>query len=256
MSIFQAQRKDDLCHSISSDPTQLCFCNTSEHSCEEVTQSRSMYPGQQVVVSVVAIDQSSSAISTLTHTNICFDQNLTASETISYQTGSNCTSRNYSVTPKNRFNQLELYPSNRSEVTVHLMVNITFESCPFGFEQSNFTGECICDHRLWQYTNSCDIDRQAILRNASRTFWISISRNNGTFEGFIQHRYCSFDYCTRETKYINLNNPDKQCNFNHSGLLCVSAKKDFVLSWGAPNVSNAVTITWLCSFHLHWLVYF
>ena len=204
MSIFQAQRKDDLCHSISSDPTQLCFCNMSEHSCGEVTQSRSIYPGQQVVVSVVAIDQSGSAISTLIHTNIRFGQNLTVSETISYQTGSNCTSRNYSITPKNLFNQLELYPSSRSGNTIHLNVNITFESCPIGFEQSNSTGECICDRTLWQYTNSCSIDRQAILRNASRTFWIGVSHNNGTFEGFIHHSFCPFDYYTRKSKYINL----------------------------------------------------
>ena len=88
------------------------------------------------------------------------------------------------------------------------------------FEQSNFSGECICDHRIWQFTNSCDMDRQAILRNASRTFWIDVSYNNGSIEGFIHHRYCPLYYCTSESKYINLNNPEKQCNHNRSGILC------------------------------------
>ena len=146
---------------ISSYPTQLCFCNTSKWDCKETAQSRSIYPGQQVEFSVIAIDQSSSAIPALIHTTVCSGHILNMSETISYEIGENCTSRNYSVTPKKPFNKLELYPSNRSGDTVYLTMKITFESCPIGFEPSNFTDECICDHRLWQYTNSCDIDRHA-----------------------------------------------------------------------------------------------
>ena len=233
MSILHTGRKDDVDDSISSDPTQLCFCNKSEHSCGEVMQSRSIFPGQQVVVSVVAIDQSGLEIPTLIHATIYSGHNLTVSETISYETGSNCFSRNYTATPKSIFNQLELYPSNRSGDIIHLTVSIIFEACPIGFEQSNVTGECICDHRLWQYTNSCSINRQAVMRNASRTFWLGVSYNNGTFEGFIGHRYCPLDYCTKEGKHINLNNPDEQCNFNHSGLLCGKCKEGLSLVLGS-----------------------
>ena len=232
-SILHVGRKDGVGHSISSDPSQLCFCNTSELNCREVIQSRNIFPGQQVAVSVVAIDQSGLTIPTLVHTQIHSGHNLTVSEIISYETGGNCTSRNYSATPKNVFNQLELYPNNRSGNTIHLVVNITFESCPIGFEQSNFTGECICDHRLWQYTNSCDIDRQAILRNASRTFWLGVSYSNGTPEGYIHHRYCPLDYCTSESKHINLHNPDNQCNSNRSGLLCGKCKEGLSLVLGS-----------------------
>ena len=94
------------------DPTLICFCNKSEWNCKEATQSRSIYPGQQIEVSVVAIDQSNSAIPALIHTTVRSGHNLTVSETISYETGENCTSRNHSVTPKNLFNQLELYPQH------------------------------------------------------------------------------------------------------------------------------------------------
>ena len=166
------------------------------------------------------------------------------SETVSYETGSNCTSRNYTITPKNLFSQLELYPSNRSESTIHLTVNITFESCPIGFEQSNFTGECICDHRLWQYTNSCDIERQTILRNATRTFWIGASYMNGTLEGFIHRRYCPFDYtvprrANRSTATILTSNATPTI----LGCCVGSAKMDLVLCWAAPSVRSVVTIT-------------
>ena len=227
------KRNGDKGHSISSDPTRLCFCNKSKLNCTEATQSKSIYPGQQVEVSVVAIDQSGSTIPALIHTAVRSGDNLIMSETISYETGENCTSRNYSVTPKIPFNQLELHPSNKSGNTTHLIVNVTFEVCPIGFEQSNSTGECICDHRLWQYTNSCKIDRQAILRNSSSTFWLNISYNSGTPEGFIHHPFCPLDYCTTENKYINLRDPDKQCNVNRSGLLCGKCKEGLSLVLGS-----------------------
>ena len=219
-------------HSISSDPTQICFCIMSKLNCTETTQSRRIYPGQQVEVSVVAIDQSVSAIPALIHTTVRSSDNLTVSETISYETGENCTNRNYSVTPNNRFNQLEIYPSNRSGDTVYLTVNVTFESCPIGFEQSKITANCICDHRIWRYTNSCDINRQAIFRNRSSTFWLGVSYNNGTQE-LIHHLFCPLDYCTIESKYINLKNPDEQCSFNRSGLLCGKCKEGLSLVLGS-----------------------
>ena len=62
------QGHGDKGHSISSDPTQLCFCNMSKLNCTETTQSRRIYPGQQVEVSVVAIDQSGSTIPALIFT--------------------------------------------------------------------------------------------------------------------------------------------------------------------------------------------
>ena len=227
------KRHGDKSHSISSDPTQIFFCNKSKLKYTETTQSKSIYPGQQVEVSVVAIDQSHLPIPALIHTTVHSSNNLTVSETISYETSISCTSRNHSVTPKNLFNQLEIYPSNTSGDTMHLIVNITFESCPIGFEKSNFTGECICDHRIWLYTNSCDINRQAIFRGRSSTFWLGVLYNNGTPEGFIHHPFCPLDYCTTESKYINLRDPDKQCNVNRSGLLCGKCKEGLSLVLGS-----------------------
>ena len=230
MSILHVEKKDDMGYSISSDPTQLCFCDMTELSCGKITQSRSIYPGQQVVVSLVAVDQSGLAIPTFIHTKI-YSGNT--SETISYETEENCTSRNYSIIPRNLFNKLELHPSNISRSTIHLFVNITFKSCPIGFEQSKFTGECVCDHRLWQYTNSCDLDRRAILRNTTSKFWLSVSYNNEIPEGFIHNRYCPLDYCISESKHINLCNPDEQCNFNRSELLCGKCKEGLSLVLGS-----------------------
>ena len=229
MSILQENYR-----SISSDPTQLCFCNINEPNCSVVHLSRSIYPGQMVEFSVIAVDQLHSAIPTLIHVTIHSGHNI--SETISYEIEGKCTSR--SMLPNTFINQLELHPSNKSGITSHLFVNIIFEKCPIGFEAFNSTGNCICDHRLWQFTNSCDIDQQAVLRNASRTFWLGVSYNNGTPEGFIHHPFCPLDYCTSKRKYINLNNPDEQCKYNHSGLLCGKCKESLSLVLGSSQCTK------------------
>ena len=234
MSILQTEY--DKGHSISSNPTQLCFCNMTAVNCTAgVSQSRSIYPGQEVEISVVAVDQSGLLVPALIYTEFHSGYNLNRSETISYESGENCTSRKYPMTPQKSFNQLVLHPSNWSASTVHLTVNVIFKTCPIGFEPSNSTGECICDHRIseWPFTNSCSIDRQAILRNTNSTFWLNVSYNNGTPEGFIYHPYCSLDYCTSESKYFNLNNPDKQCDYNRSGLLCGKCKEGLSLILGS-----------------------
>ena len=77
------------------------------------------------------------------------------------------------------------------------------------------------------------IDRQAILRNSSCTFWLGVSYNSGTPEGFIHHLFCPLDYCISESKYIDLRDPDKQCNGNRSGLLCGKCKEGLSLVLGS-----------------------
>ena len=221
--------------SISSDPTQLCFCCRNGQNCTDTIQSKSIYPGQNIEVSVIAVDQSDLAIPTLVHVNVRSGKDHNQTEIITYKTERSCTSKNYSAPPTNIFNQLELYPNNRSGSTVQLIVNITFENCPIGFEQSNFSFECICDHRLWQFTNTCDIDTQSILRpgGAIRSFWLGVALNNGTPEGFIHQSYCPLDYCIREDKCINLKHLDDQCSFNRSGLLCGQCRRGLSLVLGS-----------------------
>ena len=140
------------------------------------------------------------------------------------------------------FNQLELYPSTRSGNTIHLIVNITFESCPIGFETLNSTGECICDHGLWQYTNTCNIDRQAILRNTSSTFWLNVSYNSGTPERFIHHPFCPLDYCMYQWEQLTWMTLTSNAMSTVLACCVENVKKVLVLSWAALNAKSAVTI--------------
>ena len=56
---------------------------------------------------------------------------------------------------------------------------------------------------------------------------MNASYDNGSFNGYITHPQCPLNYCTKKRKHIKLNNPDEQCDSNHSGLLCGSCKENF-----------------------------
>ena len=200
---------------ISSDPTQICFCSSNNTECAERTQQKSVFAGQRFDVSVLAVDQANMPIPAIFHVNLNYENR-------SYVTTSHCTIKEYSFTSANYTKQIMIYPSRVSGETEELAINITLEDCPPGFQLLNSSGICECDPRLLQYTDNCDINKQAILRtgHGAGNFWVGVSDKNGTYDGLILHGNCPLNYCTRSKKYIHLNDFSEQCEFNRIGLLC------------------------------------
>ena len=89
--------------------------------------------------------------------------------------------------------------------------------CPIGFVK--YTDRCECDHNLsFIGISTCDINQRAILRPANS--WITANTNNHSIHSYTFSKSCPFDYCLPHPSYVNLSNPDSQCQFNRSGLLC------------------------------------
>ena len=69
---------------------------------------------------------------------------------------------------------------------------------------------------------SCNIDSQTILRPASgRISGQIIAENYHTYEVSSQ---CPFNYCLPHFPHLNLSNPDSQCQFNRTCVLCGRCK--------------------------------
>ena len=219
---------------ISSDP-KLCFCTGGgSRKCKE-EKHISAFPGQKVNVSVIAVDQTGTPIPTAIHADLISDEkhNSKVCEAFLQEREGLCTNRSYTITSPNTTSKLLLYPTTVSGNPTPAVLHITFQSCPVGFEQSNFTNKCICDRRLQMFTNTCNIDSQTVLRTGEMSFWVNASYDNDTLEGYVTHPQCPLNYCTKERKHINLNNPDEHCNSNRSGLLCGSCKEGFSLILGS-----------------------
>ena len=50
--------------------------------------------------------------------------------------------------------------------------------------------------------------------------WINATFINGSPDGVLIHKHCPFDYCKADSFNLNLEDPDEQCAFHRSGILC------------------------------------
>ena len=98
-----------------------------------------------------------------------------------------------------------------------LTVTVDVHHCPPGFELAETRPICICAKRLQQFTNTCVVEKMTVLRAHDATFWVGYSTK---FKGLILHRDCPFNYCTLDEINLVVDDSDKQCNYDRSGLLC------------------------------------
>ena len=66
--------------------------------------------------------------------------------------------------------------------------------------------------------NKLQLDTQTI--NRQSLMWINATLTNGSQNGILVHDHCPFDYCKPESFDLDLEDPDEQCAFNRSGILC------------------------------------
>ena len=231
LHLFNSSIEDETKIAAISSDSVLCFCTEGGPHKLECDKEKTMnaFPGQKVNVSVIAVDQTDTPIQTAIHTNLISDEkhNSKVCEAFSQEREGLCTNRSYTITSPSTTSKLLLYPTAVSGSSTPTVLNITFQNCPIGFEKSNSTNKCICDHRLQIFNITCNIDSQTLLRTGEMSFWVNASYDDGSFKGYITHPQCPLNYCTKESKHINLNNSDEQCDSNHSGLLCGSCKENF-----------------------------
>ena len=174
---------------------------------------------------------------THTHTDIHCDLileeklNSRVCESFSEESEGSCTNRTYTIKSPRTSSKLLLYPTTVFGNPIPAVLNVTFQDCPIGFEQSNSTYDASV---ITDFTNTCDIETQTLLRigRLNGTFWVII---NGTLYRWLYPLLPVPSQLLhyKEKSYINLNNPDEQCDFNHSGLLCGRCKENFSLILGS-----------------------
>ena len=106
---------------------------------------------------------------------------------------------------------------------------IFFHSCPTGFTlTSEKPFKCDCNHQLQHLsTIKCHIQDQTISR--SGLIWVGSDGN----ETVITSQQCPLDYCKQEDINVTLDDPDTQCNYNHSGTLCGGCQAGLSLVLGS-----------------------
>ena len=142
-----------------------------------------------------------------------------------------CTELYYQVhsSATNKSGTLILYADGPCSTSGKLLnISLEFLDCPHGFGLNPSNGICECEPRLQKYTNRCNVTERTLERSGE--FWVGYDNN---FQGLILHPHCPFDYCISASINVTLNDTDKQCENNRSGLLCGKCKSGFSLVLGS-----------------------
>ena len=119
--------------------------------------------------------------------------------------------------------------------SLHISVNIN-QTCPPGFNISKSKTSCVCESRLAQYTNTCTIINGVgqITHESDQQLWIGYDDQSQS-DKLILHPLCPDNYCVNYEVIFPLNESDKQCAHNRSGLLCGACKEGYSLVLGTSH---------------------
>ena len=227
---------------ISSDPLQICSCKNNIPDCRSryFNALDLVHPGEMFHFSVVAVGQRdgtvSSTVRSTARTNAIEFQPV---DILDYQylqqTRNTCTKLDYTVFSLSQEVKIELHPEgspclkyNSGLLKYSVKLN---QTCPPGFNISKFKKSCVCESRLAEYTNQCNITNGLgqITRDPGQQFWVGY---DDLSHELILHPHCPFDYCVNDAKIFPLNNTDLQCAHNRTGLLCGRCEKGYSLALG------------------------
>ena len=237
-------------------PLSVCPCiNANKYDCYSPNLG-SVFPGQTMTVKLLVKekwlmhgDSSTTLIVANTPDDAC-------SVVDSYQLSQThfnhgCNDYRYTIWPSHGY---------RDECTLFLGINdmpemfyIEIKSCPKGFILDKAREACYCDpllHNKILSITSCDLDGETILRPASS--WITADTVNGSHTYFMSSA-CPFDYCLPHSSHHKLSDPDSQCQFNRSGVLCGQCKQglsDIFGSSQCKQCSNIYLLMYIILIHL------
>ena len=244
--------------SISSDPFKICPCENNLPNCTMSNVTRTVYPGETFEISVVAVGQRDGTVPGTVRSTIQYPSTNLQGSQYFQQASNTCTKLKYTVFSLSPSVNIELSAENR-QCNVNLLITVSLhQTCPPGFNFSESARSCVCQPRLASYieTSQCDFTTctQCTITNGvgqitrNSTIWVGY---NNESDAVILHPRCPFDYCVNYTVVFPLNESDKQCANDRSGLLCGACKEGHSLVLGTSRCKKCTN-----NYHLALLIPF
>ena len=203
--------------SVSSDPLRVCLCGNDPETCNFYI-SMEAYPGQSLSILATTLGQRNGSTAGVIRADIPND-NIRIQDLENIQrTNGNCTNLQYTLLTslQNAVTNITLFTDGPCQrVGRSLVLRASILPCPPGFQLSEL--RCVCDERLNDFTDICDINTGAILRRSGAEFWVGYDNDS---QELILDPQCPFDYCTLDGMFVSAIDSDTQCNYNRSGVLC------------------------------------
>ena len=222
-------------------PLSICPCiNLSVYDCYSADLG-SLFPGQTLTIKLLVKEKWLSQYNPSTALTVdnTPDDNCTVvdSHQLSQAHFSHgCNTYQYTIWPSNkRVNECKLYLSVNE---MSEMFFIEINPCPKGFTLNMDRKVCYCDPLLNNNVlsiTSCDLNDQTILRPANS--WITADTVNGSHT-YLVSSSCPFHYCLPYSSHHNLSDPDSQCQYNRSGVLCGQCKQGLSSVFGSSQCKH------------------
>ena len=231
---------------ISSNPTDLCFCdgdNMMTPNCNITTFNATVFPGKTFNLSVLVVGQKNGAVPGDILAN--FSKSGPSLEPLQYvQTVSTttCSVLKYTVFSSDGSEVIYLKvqrPGYSSDSYFHpsqRQIELSLKTCPQGFTLDHAHPYCDCVHLLAVNNISCNITSETIHRPVP--VWIGFHSDNSSTSntGLIFHNHCPFDFCLPNDVDIHVTNliveEDEQCAVGRTGILCGACKEGLSLALG------------------------
>ena len=115
--------------------------------------------------------------------------------------------------------------------------HVKLHPCPPGFVFLQMRCQCDPVLTLYEHVKDCDINDQTVLRSPNS--WISYSASLHTYR---LSKNCPFQYCYPWSTKLHLNNPDLQCQYSRSGILCGQCQQGFSTIFGFSNCQQCSNV--------------
>ena len=154
---------------------------------------------------------------------------------------------NFTISSESR-KVCELFLTIQPYVKTSTAFYVKLLPCPIGFTLQN--GICDCDPLLPTDIKTCYIQHSVVRRPANT--WITVRTTQLNDTEYLMSD-CPLDYCIPYPSDVNLLDPDLQCQFNRTGVLCSQCQHHLSMVFGSSrcvqctNVHILVTLIILVS---------
>ena len=250
------------------------------NKCHKTSVSLSAFPGQTVTVPVVAVGELPDKTSKIVVIGImCRGLPESGSKKVCKKDNKNdigygqqlqevfqkCTNVRYTInsqsdvdievkvdyeeTPNILFQGEWLVDYNESDGRV--LINVKLSQCPPGFlfQESNTNGQpsaCKCLSYFTSHNIRCNVNNGTVVKPQNKWIFSGTSLSAVTIPALINrtvvHNSCPYDYCIHEERSVNLSEPDEQCNFNRSGILCGACQTNLSIILGTSNCKKCSNV--------------
>ena len=218
---------------ISSEPTDVCFCNNNNTiNCSQTQLTMKAYPGEEIDIFVVTVGQLNGVAPTILQIQPYNNMDASTNMELFNTSAMKCTTIGFK--PIHKAYKLSIFSSESFKT-----LNISLTKCPLGFNTSNKTKSCDCiELKSVINTITCNATNGKMTRQGD--IWIGNISNH-----VIVHKTCPLDYCNTAQVSFSLIDPDPQCAHNRTGILCGRCQENLSLALGSNNCIQCPRFSYL-----------